>query len=52
MTALPRGGEIIVELSGTIEAPNFLLRCQGEKARPPQYLIDFIIGQHPPASMP
>ena len=49
MTALPRGGEIIVELSGTIEAPSFLLRCQGEKARPPQYLIDFIIGQHPPA---
>jgi histidine phosphotransferase ChpT len=49
MTALPRGGEIIVELSGTTEAPSFLLRCQGEKARPPQYLIDFIIGQHPPA---
>lgn len=49
MTALPRGGEIIVELSGTTEAPNFLLRCQGTSARPPQYLIDFIIGQEPPA---
>ena len=49
ITALPRGGDIDVGLSGTNEAPSFLIRCKGQNARPPQYLIDFIIGQAPPA---
>lgn len=49
ITALPRGGDIDVALSGTNEQPSFLIRCKGQNARPPQYLIDFIIGQAPPA---
>lgn len=49
ITALPRGGEIDVALSGTNESPSFLIRCKGTGARPPQYLIDFIIGEQPPA---
>jgi histidine phosphotransferase ChpT len=49
ITALPRGGDIDVALSGTNENPSFLIRCKGQNARPPQYLIDFIIGEQPPA---
>ena len=49
VTALPRGGDIDVALSGTNDNPSFLIRCKGTGARPPQYLIDFIIGQAPPA---
>lgn len=48
MTALPRGGDIEVDIEGTIEQPRFLIRCRGTGARPPQYLTDFIVGQQPP----
>lgn len=44
VTALPRGGEIEVLMSGTMEAPNFVLRCRGTSARPPQHLGEFISG--------
>ncbi len=44
LTALPRGGEIAVTISGTLEAPAFELRCGGTSARPPQYLTDFVAG--------
>ena len=44
VTALPRGGEIAVSITGTLESPNFLIRCQGQSARPPQYLTEFIMG--------
>ncbi len=44
VTALPRGGEIAVLMSGTNEAPHFVLRCQGTSARPPMYLGEFISG--------
>ena len=44
ITALPRGGEIAVSMAGTFEAPSFLIRCQGQGARPPQHLTEFIIG--------
>lgn len=49
MTALPRGGEIDVAISGSMEQPAFLIRCTGTSARPPQYLVDFIIAKQPPA---
>lgn len=49
VTALPRGGEITVLMSGTNEAPNFVLRCQGTGARPPQHLSEFISGEGLPA---
>lgn len=48
MTALPRGGEINVAMGGTIEIPSFLVRCRGEKARPPQYLAEYIVAKEPP----
>ena len=44
ISALPRGGEIAVSMAGTFEAPSFLIRCQGQGARPPQHLTEFIIG--------
>src|SRR5262245_302442 len=44
VTALPRGGEIAVAVTGSLERPSFVLRCQGTAARPPQYLADFVSG--------
>ena len=49
ITALPRGGEIAVLMSGTNEKPNFVLRCQGTSARPPQHMAEFISGEGLPA---
>lgn len=48
ITALPRGGEIEVTISESLEKPKFRLRCQGTAARPPQYLTDFVSGAQPP----
>ena len=48
ITALPRGGEIEVRMSGTMEAPNFVVRCQGTAARAPQHLGEFISGENLP----
>ena len=48
ITALPRGGEIEVTISESLEKPRFRLRCQGTAARPPQYLADFVSGAQPP----
>jgi histidine phosphotransferase ChpT len=44
ITALPRGGEINVAMSGSTTAPTFMIRCIGTGARPPQYLVDFLGG--------
>jgi histidine phosphotransferase ChpT len=49
VTALPRGGDIEVKMSGTLENPSFLIRCHGTGARPPQHLTEFIAGEHAPA---
>jgi histidine phosphotransferase ChpT len=48
LTALPRGGEITVALTGAPTNPNFIVTCRGVGARPPQYLVDFVAG-NPPA---
>jgi histidine phosphotransferase ChpT len=48
ISALPRGGNIEVTISGTLERPNFSLRCQGTGVRPPQYLVDFLAGAQLP----
>jgi histidine phosphotransferase ChpT len=48
VTALPRGGDIEVHMSGTTEAPNFVLRCRGTGARAPQHLGEFISGEGAP----
>jgi histidine phosphotransferase ChpT len=46
-TAVPRGGDIVVEIGGTLAAPSFTVRCRGPSARPPQYLADFVGGEPP-----
>ena len=46
--AIPRGGDIEVAVSGSLDKPTFTLRCKGVGARPPQYLGDFVAGQPPP----
>jgi len=43
-TALPRGGEIEVQVVGPLENPSFRFDCRGPSARPPQYLVDFVHG--------
>lgn len=48
ITALPRGGEIDVQMAGTMEKPNFLLRCKGTNARAPLHLTEFIAGENVP----
>ena len=42
ITALPRGGDIEVAMTGSLEAPSFVIRCRGTGARPPQYLAEFV----------
>ena len=48
ITALPRGGDITVQILGSLEVPSFEVRCRGTGVRPPQYLVDFIAGTPPP----
>lgn len=48
ISALPRGGDIEVSITGSTENPDFMLRCRGTGARPPPYLTEFIIGQQLP----
>ena len=47
-TAIPRGGDIEVSITGPLENPSFVVRCRGVSARPPQYLGDFVNGPMPP----
>jgi histidine phosphotransferase ChpT len=49
VTALPRGGDIEVAMTGTLESPGFVFRCRGTSARPPQYLAEFVTGSAQPA---
>jgi histidine phosphotransferase ChpT len=46
-TAIPRGGDIEVGITGTLDTPSFTVRCRGAGARPPQYLGDFVNGPVP-----
>jgi histidine phosphotransferase ChpT len=46
--AVPRGGEIVVEIAGTLAGPSFHIHCHGTSARPPQYLNEFVNGPAPP----
>jgi histidine phosphotransferase ChpT len=43
-TALPRGGDIDVAITGSVERPLFALSCRGAAARPPQYLTELVSG--------
>lgn len=44
ITALPRGGELKLEIGGALPDVDYSIRCQGRSARPPQYLGEFIAG--------
>ncbi|MGE0626644.1 MAG: histidine phosphotransferase family protein [Hyphomicrobiaceae bacterium] len=48
ISALPRGGEIQVDVAGTVEQPVFRLICRGNAARPPQHLGEFLSGVNVP----
>ncbi|MEO1720702.1 MAG: histidine phosphotransferase family protein, partial [Pseudomonadota bacterium] len=45
VSALPRGGQIVVGMSGDLAAPEFRLRCTGKGARRPNFLGDLVAGQ-------
>jgi histidine phosphotransferase ChpT len=45
IAALPRGGVIAVEISGTLERSLFSLRCTGRGARAPHYLKELTAGE-------
>jgi histidine phosphotransferase ChpT len=47
VSALARGGDVHASMSGTIEAPEFTLRCKGTNAKAPQALVDFLSGTEP-----
>lgn len=48
VTALPRGGDIELAMTGSLEAPTFVIRCRGAGARLPQHLVEFVRGGTPP----
>lgn len=48
VSALPRGGNITLQIGPDLEAPQFVFRCSGRNARPPQYLGEFVTGKNAP----
>ena len=49
VSALPRGGDIVVAVKGPLERASFEVRCRGTGARPPHHLVEFLGGgQTPP----
>ncbi len=48
MSALPRGGDILVDLKGPLDNASFSVRCKGTGARPPHYLVEFLTGAATP----
>ncbi len=49
ISALPRGGDIVVSIRAPLEQATFELRCKGTGAKPPMYLSEFLSdGPTPP----
>ncbi len=44
ISALPRGGDIVVDIAGPLERTSFTVRCRGTGARPPLHLAEFLAG--------
>jgi histidine phosphotransferase ChpT len=44
VSALVRGGDIEATMTGTQEAPTFIVRCKGTHAKIPQMLLDILAG--------
>ena len=47
ISALPRGGEIMVTVHAPLETARFEVRCRGAGARAPQHLMEFAAGAAP-----
>ena len=45
MPAIPAGGDIFAKMTGTLETPQFELRCAGRGARIPEGLADMLAGK-------
>ena len=45
VTALPRGGDIKVDVHGGLDQPAFRIQCVGTSAKPPLYLTDYVTGK-------
>jgi len=45
LSALPRGGELTINISGEEASTSFDVHCRGAGARPPQNLQEFISGE-------
>ena len=45
VSALPRGGDIEVAVTGPLETASFAIRCRGTGAKPPRMLVEFLAGQ-------
>lgn len=43
--ALPRGGEVDVSMTGTLDDPSFEIRCRGNAARVPEFFAEILGGQ-------
>lgn len=48
ITALPRGGDIEVEVKTPLEQASFTVLCRGTGARPPHHLVEFLTGAPTP----
>ncbi len=49
VSALPRGGDIEVTITGPLETATFQVRCKGTGAKPPNHLVEFLSGGPMPA---
>lgn len=47
LNALPRGGEIAVQIDEDLSSLNILITCRGPRARAPQHLPEIVAGQMP-----
>jgi histidine phosphotransferase ChpT len=44
VSALPRGGDLLVSIKPPLEAAAFEIRCRGAGAKPPNFLAEFLSG--------
>ena len=44
VSALPRGGDILVVVKGPLDRAGFEVRCRGTGAKPPMHLAEFLSG--------
>lgn len=47
VNALPRGGDIAVNIDNDLTSPQFSIVCKGTRSRPPQHLPEILAGEIP-----